>query len=515
MSRARLLWGVGLVAVLGGSTGCSEDDPGSAGPGGSGGSGGDVQGGSAGMAPGGGGSGGVPTAFAFAAPLAGASLIDSAAVELSATPDIEAAEVTVAGEASPRCTFDAPPFICLIDLTGLPEGAFTLDAVGSAGGSQVAEASVALERRAEPADVCPDTTAPTDCIAALVAASAAAGYAGLSYHCMDDGHAAYDTSAMPGIEVQVNQAAASQDPWHADPARILVGNQSQAYNFGDGWMSIPRIGTISYLDSFWLASKLFLWPEHRDHGYADFYAWQTPTLIFSQGSSGTELDEVGKLLHILAAFPGAARAAMHDAGFLMPATVFVHRRARVASDLEYLAPPAHPPAFIDADTARAGIRLANAIVAGETPPIARLAVEDAAIPQEWADAGFGQLETSPFALTWSSPALPAAPPAGTFSVTVDLSNSADLNDRPLLYFARVVRGDPAHIRVTQLDAARFRVESEWPLEVAENVAAQSRTSRRATVAFVAHNGLYPSAPSFLSVFGADPHAHAPDANNLD
>ena len=471
--------------------------------GGGGGGGGDGPGGDAG-----------PTSLAFRSPQPSAMVLGSAVVDLDAGSSIDSAEVTVVGETAPRCTLVARPFLCLVELSTVAPGPLSLAARGLAGGTEVATATVAFERRGYATDACA-AGAPTDCVAALVAAGQAAGYAGLSYHDMDNGHAVADTSAMPGIETQVNQAYVGTDPWHGDPARIVVANQSQAYNYSDGWVSIPRNGSIATIGMLWEQSKLFLWPEHRDHGYVDYYAWQTPTLVLSQGSSGTELDEVAKLLHILAALPADARAALHDAHALMAAVTMLHRRARVATDLDYIGAAAQPPAFTDADVARDGVQLAASVRRDELPPVARLGVESAAIPAEWTAAGFMQQEMGPHALMWAAATAPATAPPGTVSVVIDLTASTDANARPLYFFARVVRGDPAHVRVTQLDAARFQIDAEWPAEVTEMVNAQPRASRRATVAFYAHNGLWLSAPSFVAIFGGTPLAHAPDANNLD
>lgn len=456
-----------------------------------------------------------PTSLAFRSPVASATVLGSAVVDLDAGAGIDAAEVSVVGEATPRCTFAARPFVCLIDVTGLAPGPISLSARGTAAGAEVATASVAIDRRAYATEACA-AGAPTDCVAALVASGAAAGYTGLSYHDMDNGHAALDVSAMPGIESQINQTFAGQDPWHTDPARIVVANQSEAFNFGDGWMSIPRNGTIAPLATLWEQSKLFIWPEHRDHGYVDYYPWQTPTLVLSQGSSGSELDETAKLLAILAALPADVRSALHQDHALMSVLTMLHRRARVATDVAYLEPAAHTPAFVDADVGREGVQLAASVRLDEVPPVARLTVESATIPPEWATAGVIQQEATPYAMVWSPYAVPATPPTGTFTAVIDLAAaSTDANARPLYYFARVVRGDAARIRVTQLDSARFQIDADFPAEVTEMVNGHDRASRRATVAFFAHNGLWLSEPVFVSVFGGNPAEHAPDSNDLD
>ncbi len=461
------------------------------------------------------GDGPAPIALSFQSPGEGAVVLGSVVVDVVPDPRLDGVEVSIAGEATPRCTFAAPPFVCLIDLTAIAPGPLTVAARGLVAGAEVATATVAIERRGFATAACA-SGAPTACVAALVAAGQAAGYAGLSYHDMDDGHAVAGTAAMPGIETQINQAYAGTDPWHSDPARILIANQSQAYNFPDGWMSIPRNGSIAAIGTMWEASKLFLWPEHRDHGVVDFYPWQTPTLVLSQGSSGSELDEVAKLLHILAALPTDVRAALHTEHLLMPTVTMLHRRARVATDLDYLTPAAHTVAVADADVGREGVQLAASIRQGELPPIAGLTIEAATFPPDWETLGFRQQETGRFALVWAASAQPATPPAGTFSAIVDLAPaSRDANARPLYFFARVIRGDAAHVRITQLSQGRFQIDAEWPAEVTAMINGHDRTTRRATVAFVAHNGVWLSPPAFLSVFGGAPLAHAPDANNLD
>jgi hypothetical protein len=456
-----------------------------------------------------------PTDLAFRSPVAAATVLGSIVVEVEAGAAIERVDISVDGVAAFACTLTTRPFLCLVDAGIRPSGPITLTAHGATADGLGPTASVTVDRRPFSVDACPEGN-PIDCIAARVTAGTSAGYAGLSYHDMDDGHANYNTSAMPGIEHQVNQASAGSDPWHMDPARIVVANQSQAYNYPDGWASIPRGGSITPVGALWEQSKLFLWPEHRDHGHTDFLPWQTPTFVLSQGSSGSELDEVGKLLHILAALAPDVRAALHDGHLLMPALVMLHRRARLTTDVAYLDPSSHTPALADADVGREGIQLAASVRPDELPPLAALTLESATVPPDWTTAGVLQLETGPYAMVWSAYNAPAAPPAGTLSIVVDLAPaSRDAGGRELAFFARVMRGDAEHVRVTQLSPSRFQIDAEWPASVTETVNGQPRASARATVAVVAHNGLWMSAPVFVSVFGGAPYAHAPDSNNLD
>src|SRR5688500_4428077 len=93
---------------------------------------------------GGGGGGGIdadpstvdasPTSIRFRSPAASATVLGSAVVDLDAGASIDGAEVYVTGESTPRCTFTARPFICLVDTTGLAPGAIALSARGLTGG---------------------------------------------------------------------------------------------------------------------------------------------------------------------------------------------------------------------------------------------------------------------------------------------------------------------------------------------------------------------------------------------
>ena len=89
---------------------------------------------------GGGGGGGIdadpttidasPTSIQFRSPVASATVLGSAVVDLDAGASIDAAEVYVTGEPTPRCTLAARPFQCLVDATSLPAGPFSLSARG-------------------------------------------------------------------------------------------------------------------------------------------------------------------------------------------------------------------------------------------------------------------------------------------------------------------------------------------------------------------------------------------------
>ncbi|MCB9598659.1 MAG: hypothetical protein H6719_38440, partial [Sandaracinaceae bacterium] len=107
--------------------------------------------------------------------------------------------------------------------------------------------------------------------------------------------------------------------------------------------------------------------------------------------------------------------------------------------------------------------------------------------------------------------------AGRFRIEVSLDETVDPASRPLTYFARVVRGDASDVVVTRLDDAgtRWSIETPHPVDSLVTTGGHERTSSRVTVAFIAHNGLWPSTPAYVSVGGRRSGDPAPNENDLD
>ena len=56
----------------------------------------------------------------------------------------------------------------------------------------------------------------------------------------------------------------------------------------------------------------------------------------SQGSSGSEIDEVQNFFRVLAAFKPAVKEKLKRMGLLMPVVQMIFRRARAGDDASYL-----------------------------------------------------------------------------------------------------------------------------------------------------------------------------------
>ena len=442
-------------------------------------------------------------------PEAGAELLYSAAMRIAPPEGTARVEVSAPGG---TCSAFAPAYECLLDLTAEPEGPVTLTILAlDAEGSELSRGEHAVARR-EIAVPCSGNTAERNaCLIARTSAGESAGFTGVSYLNADDGHAVVGTKGMTGIDARVLDNVPSTAPQGVD---MGVVNESRAWLMNGGRCSIPRCyGRRAWALKLYEQGIFAFWPEHRDHGKRDYFQWQAPFFGLSQGSSGSEKDEVVKLLQALAAFSPAARSAAKDSALLGPIMSFLLVRSRVESDVAYLTPAAHPTALANAPSSERILTLAAAMTATELPPVAKLTVESADLPEPWS---MSQVMNSVYAVGYA-PNDGGTSKEGRFSIVVDLSASHDAAGRPLMFFPAILRGSPDDVLVERANAegTLWTVSGSHPADFMLLTEKHERIVSRTTVAFFPHNGLWLGAPAMLSVGAQAPETPAPDANNLD
>ncbi len=417
-------------------------------------------------------------------------------------------------EAEPRCTDLAPPFRCLIHLP--PDGPAG-DVLVTARAASAQDASTTSQRVLPARETCTDSLAT--CVTSWTTAGTAAGYSGLTYENRDGEHAVVNRDGMPGLTYVTHNDGSST--WgvtgpSADPAAIVLANQSQAYTtIGFSLLRYDVImqGEFARLEALYLQSKWRLYPEHTDCGVEDMFAFMTPIWLTSQGSSGSELDEGRRLLLALAALPPTVRTTLHAGGALTSAMTAIHRRARVVSDEEYLTGAAHPTAFGNLDAERATVEAAHALTADHIPPMAVVAVT----ADEFAMQDALVTGSTTVARVFS------AGGAEVRRVTLDASGSRAVNGQPLTYHWRVLRGDPTLVTITPTAPDESGVEitfSRHPSVTYESLGSSSGTliphrSSLVVVGLFVHNGHLFSAPAFVTSYSDDPRRGAPGGNNLD
>ena len=332
----------------------------------------------------------------------------------------------------------------------------------------------------------------------------AAGNAGDYYLNADDGH----TNLETGIDhPQVTHLPGSVGTvFTTVPDKVIVGNASLAHTLQPAHVSLTRYNFFTSQSGADLAyqqytnNNAFWYPAHHDHLDSDRYPGMMATVSNSQGSSGSEMDEVKKFFWALAAFRPETKELLRTNGLLFPTVQMIFRRVRVTSDGGYLSAKAHPNAFDDSDDALAVAHMANAIIPSDVPPMVQLEVVsdsyDTLQQGECFDADCSQkLYDTPVSISrlWRNRRY-------TQTMTISARKSYDLNDRPLSYHWVVIRGEPDHVRIQPQnpDKSAVVVDIDYHSETA--IKGSQRTTNLVVVGAFVHNGAYFSAPAFVTSY---------------
>ena len=287
----------------------------------------------------------------------------------------------------------------------------------------------------------------------------------------------------------------------------MVGNSSTAVTGGPLWRSLPRLA-LTRADGtgphrLWQnadATALYVHPAHKDYGKVDLFPANTPYLLISHGSSGSDQPFLEAVAMTLAAFRPETKARLVAEHLLVPTVQMVFRRSlqNVTSRALYFSGAAHPAAFevYNINPARM-VSLANAIMPDAIPPQVRIRVLEEDLGSEGTDF-FGeslgeQLFDTPAAVAriWRSR-------AGRRSMLVTAEDTRDPNGRPLTFEWHLLQGDPARVRIEPLDGGRrARITLDWhdPFRISED---NPVISSRIDVGVFASNGVHDSAPAILS-----------------
>lgn len=345
----------------------------------------------------------------------------------------------------------------------------------------------------------------------------AAGNSGDLYDNRDRGHSALSPEAHPQLaHVTYPEAARAVDLDYGLNDFLLfgqptLGNSSTALTGGATWRSLPRYA-LTRPDGtgpmrLWQnasANQLYIHPAHKDYGpeIGDLFPGNTPYLIVSHGSSGSDKPFLEAVAMIYAAYRPATKARLIEEGLLVPTTQMVFRRSlrNVQSRDDYFSAAAHPAVFesYDINLARM-VSLANSIKPGDIPPQVRIRVTAEDIATEGIDY-FGQglseqLYDTPAAIArvWRSK-------AWSREITLSAEETGDPNDRALTFDWRLLAGDPDHVRITpSKDGRTARIGFDWqePFRISKD---NPLTSSRVDIGVFANNGAHDSAPAILSVY---------------
>jgi tetratricopeptide (TPR) repeat protein len=349
----------------------------------------------------------------------------------------------------------------------------------------------------------------------------AAGNQGDLYDNRDRGHSALSPKRWPQVAhitygVMARQANVD---YGVNPGilfnAITFGNSSTALTSSFAWRSQARMVLTSadliartYLQ--YAANHLYVYPEHRDHdpAHGDLMPANTPYMIISQGSSGSDKPFLDAVAGILAAFRPETKAFIRSNRLVASTVQMVLRRGQrqVASDGDYLSAKAHPSVFAskNIDLVKM-LTLANSLKAEDIPPAVKLSVSE----ERRAESGIDyfapptigeRLFDTPGAI-----ARIVRSTAYSRRMVVDAGGTKDPNGRKLTFHWVLLRGDADRVKIRPLGPAGDKAELEVSWHERRPVPfAPELTTDRVDVGVFAYNGAVYSAPAFVTfVFPGD------------
>jgi len=312
---------------------------------------------------------------------------------------------------------------------------------------------------------------------------------------------------------------------------VTIGNSSTALTRGPYWrcqgryaLTQPRGAGILYLH--YVRNHIYFYPEHRDHdpghngkgekdkGYGDVFPANTPYLILSQGSSGSDRAFMNAVAATLAAFRPEVKQRLKKAGLIAPTVQMILRMSNktVAQPKDYLTGKAHPTVFDgkQLDVVKM-VTMAQKIKADALPPFAALKVVEEDEPMVGRDyfdiAAREKLLTTPCAIgriVKSSKYMRR--------MVISAEASKDITEKPLTYHWKVLRGDADRIQIKKLNKAGSVVELLVPYHERGPVTPGSKMeSNRVDIGAFVHNGVHYSAPAFISFYYLDNEKREYDA----
>lgn len=351
---------------------------------------------------------------------------------------------------------------------------------------------------------------------------AAAGLAAITYENRDGQHSALPVHLWSQLKIHAFSAEDETAGRSKGPARVIrdrptIGNCSMAAAADRGG-SLARFyfmdpGGNRFLAQQFLANQLFVYPEHQDHdpggngvgGWGDLYPLNSPALVISQGSSGSDQAFLQALLSTVAAFPPATQRALMDRRLLSPTLQSILRRHNrvVESDADYLTGKAHPVVF-DAGflDEMAMVQAAQRMEPSGIPPVALIEVIEET--QFELGAHFFEPENPhPYQLS-TTPISVARLFRGNrphYELVLSTAKSGDRLNRPITIKAVVLQGDPALVKLqTEAERSIVRIKARWQPPILVGSSVPAIRSHRVDIGLFADNGVSLSAPAIVSLY---------------
>lgn len=284
-------------------------------------------------------------------------------------------------------------------------------------------------------------------------------------------------------------------------ASLAMVNTAMARSMARLILHNPEFNPQLY--SFYRMGDIICYPEHNDYDRADLFAVNTPYLIISQGSSGTDQPFMIAVAQTLASFHPAVKERLHQYGLIAPTVQMIMRwnYQGIGNAENYLTGAAHPTVFDGNKLNRdAMAEMAHNMKFGCLPPLALIKMIEEKVPVngvDYFDAGASEvLIDTPCAIGRIARSLDY-----TRTFRVSAADSMDVQKLPLTYHWRVLRGDESLITITPLNEDKTEVEISVDYQSTTMVPDQpTMKSHRVDIGAFVDNGTYYSAPAFISIW---------------
>jgi hypothetical protein len=388
--------------------------------------------------------------------------------------------------------------------------------------------TLAPARAADPAVPVTTRTDPTGLLLQeWFATGRAAGHTGDHYDNRDRGHSALDLSRYPQLKpLPYSEAEKAAGADYGMPQRLrpgtVLGNASLSGQAVNG-ASIPRLyystkEGLSFLTNQYLGNQLYLYPEHQDHdpraadgtGYGDLYPTNSPYLIISQGSSGTDQPFLNAVAMTMASFTPEVKAVLRERKTLFPVIQQILRSSQksLTKPEDYLTGPAHPSAFDAASLDEEKMmRLANAMTLETLPPVFHLEVtSESPPPQRGVDffegpgRDFESLADRGMVIARVFRGMARERRLSVRVAGVE-AGSVGNGENPPVFLWRLLRGDPALVTIAPSESTfDAEITVKYQGEDKPVPGAPALTSRRVEIGVFARTESGYSPPAFITFY---------------
>ncbi|MEZ5304366.1 MAG: hypothetical protein R3F11_27550 [Verrucomicrobiales bacterium] len=375
-----------------------------------------------------------------------------------------------------------------------------------------------------------------DLVNGWFAEGSAAGHAGDFYDNRDRGHSMLPANHFPQLQQldYTEQQKEAKLDWGFQRQLLphpTMGNSSTAAAPENGGCNARLLYSdpqgLTFLHAQYRSNNLYIYPEHKDHdpgdsgrdgeGFGDLFPANTPYVIVSQGSSGSDRPFMQAVALTMAAFPPEVKRELVEKRLLMPVIqrLFRESNKQVAAPEDYLTGKAHPTVFRGEDIDEEKmVRLAHAMTPDSIPPLCAIRIAE----EPRIASGRDFFEPTETRVTETLGDTPCAVARifrgyqGERAIQVSAAGSFDLRDRPLKFHWVVLRGDPDKVTIAPSGAGGVDAEITVRYQPRQPVAPGSDlSSSRIDIGVFAESEGGISPPAFLTYYTLPPEHRTYDA----